>query len=57
MVLTEKKVNQFYETAFQKLSENDLYIVDTTEYFCMEIDTAEDLKIAEGQVLNHFNQK
>ena len=57
MVVTEKKVNQFYETAFQKLSENDLYIVDTTEYFCMEIDTMEDLKIAGEQVLNHFNHK
>jgi choline kinase len=57
MVVKEKKVNQFYETAFRKLSENDLYIVDTTEYFCMEIDTMEDLKIAGEQVLNHFNHK
>jgi len=46
-VVTEKEVNQFYEAAFQELSENDLYIVDTTEYFCMEIDTEEDLNTAQ----------
>lgn len=51
----EKKVNLFYEAAFQELS--DLYIVDTTDFFCMEIDTAEDLGTAEGLVLNHICQK
>jgi choline kinase len=58
-VVTEKKVNQFYETAFQELADdgNDLYIVDTTEYFCMEIDTGEDLKTAEALVLNHLKPK
>jgi choline kinase len=56
-VVTEKKVNQFYEAAFQELSDNNLFIVDTTEYFCMEIDTEEDLKIAEGLSLNQFFQK
>jgi choline kinase len=58
-VVTEKKVNQFYETAFQELADNgnDLYIVDTTEYFCMEIDTGEDLKAAEALVLNHLIPK
>jgi choline kinase len=50
-VLIEKKVNQFYEAAFQELS--DLYAVDTTEYFCMEIDTADDLSAANGLILNH----
>jgi choline kinase len=47
-VNVEKKVNQFYESAFQELIDNkhEIYIVDITEYFCMEIDTAEDLKIA-----------
>ena len=54
-VVVEKKVNQFYEAAFQELS--DLYTVDTTELFCMEIDTAEDLAAAEELVLNHFSQK
>ena len=58
-VVTEKRMNQFYETAFQELANNgnDLYIVDTTEYFCMEIDTEEDLKTAEVLVLNHLKQK
>lgn len=54
-VVGEKKVNQFYETAFEELS--DLYTVDTTEFFCMEIDTAEDFSAAEGLVLNHISQK
>lgn len=54
-VIEEKKVNQFYEAAFEELS--DLYTVDTTEFFCMEIDTAEDLAAAGGLVLNHFSQK
>jgi choline kinase len=46
-VTKEKRVNQFYETAFEELSENCLYVVDTTDYFCMEIDTAEDLALAQ----------
>lgn len=47
-VNAEKKVNIFYEVAFQELiNENhDIFIVDVTEFFCMEIDTAEDLKVA-----------
>jgi len=47
-VNTERKVNIFYEVAFQELiNENhDIFIVDVTDFFCMEIDTADDLKIA-----------
>lgn len=48
-VIIENNVNQFYEAAFQELinsSSHEIYIVDITEYFCMEIDTAEDLKLA-----------
>jgi choline kinase len=56
-VVTEKKVNQFYEAAFQELSENDLYIVNTTEYFFMEIDKEEDLKTAQELVQNQLTQK
>jgi choline kinase len=54
-VVHEKKVNQFYETAFQELADNDndIYIVDISEYFCMEIDTIEDLKSAEAHLLSH----
>jgi choline kinase len=49
----EKNVNQFYEAAFQELINNnhEIYIVDITEYFCIEIDTVEDLKIA-GELYN-----
>jgi choline kinase len=47
-VNAEGKVNIFYEVAFQELiNENhDIFIVDVTEFFCMEIDTADDLKVA-----------
>jgi choline kinase len=50
----EKNVNQFYEAAFQELinSSHEIYVVDITEYFCMEIDTAEDLKLA-GELYNY----
>ena len=51
-VIKENNVNQFYEAAFQELINNkeNIYIVDTTSYICMEIDTAHDLEIA-GEVL------
>ena len=47
-VNVEKNVNQFYEAAFQELitSSHEIYIVDISEYFSMEIDTAEDLRLA-----------
>jgi choline kinase len=56
IVVTEKKVNVFYEVAFQELADNrhDFFAVDTSEYSCMEIDTAEDLKTAELLVKNHL---
>ena len=54
-VTIEKNVNQFYEAAFQELinSNHDIYTVDITEYFCMEIDTAEDLKIASESIMKY----
>ncbi len=55
-VVIEGRVGGFYEAAFQELSENGIYIVDTTQYYCMEIDTKEDLIAAEELVLNHLNQ-
>ena len=56
MVVTDKKVNIFYEAAFQELADkkNNLFVVDTTEYPCMEIDTKEDLIAADELVLNYF---
>ncbi len=52
-VNVEKNVNQFYEAAFQELinKNHDIYVVDISEYFCTEIDTIEDLKIA-GELYN-----
>lgn len=52
-ILVDKTVNQFYEAAFQELVENeaDIFIVDTTAYTCMEIDTAADLEAA-GKLLS-----
>jgi choline kinase len=56
MVVTDKRVNIFYEAAFQELADkkNNLFVVDTTEYPCMEIDTKEDLIAADELVLNYF---
>jgi choline kinase len=53
----DKKVNQFYEAAFQELiiNNHEIFIVDITEYFCMEIDTAEDLKTA-GEIFDKKNR-
>jgi choline kinase len=57
MVVTEKKVNIFYEAAFQELADKnyDLFVVDTSEYLCMEIDTKEDLMTADELILNYNN--
>ena len=58
-IVAEKNVNEFYESAFQELVNigNDLYIVDSSEYFCMEIDTEFDLKIAESLISNNLSRK
>lgn len=49
-IISEKNVNQFYETAFEELvnTGHEIKIVDCTKYFCMEIDTESDLKNAES---------
>ncbi|MCU0363346.1 MAG: phosphocholine cytidylyltransferase family protein [Bacteroidales bacterium] len=48
LVEVEKRENIFYEVAFQELADNnyDIFTVDITDYFCMEVDTADDLKSA-----------
>ncbi|MEO6837618.1 MAG: phosphocholine cytidylyltransferase family protein [Ginsengibacter sp.] len=53
-VVLEKNVNQFYEAAFQELADKgaNIYTVDTTDYICMEIDTAGDLEAARLILLN-----
>ncbi len=47
-ILVEKKVDVFYEAAFQELiaKQEDIFVVDVTEFVCMEIDTALDLEVA-----------
>ena len=48
MVTVDGKQHLLYEAAFQELVDNgfDFYPVDTKDYFCMEIDTPEDLQLA-----------
>jgi choline kinase len=48
MIVEESNVNIFYEAAFEKMIQQgeEIYVVDVTEYACMEIDTAEDLQNA-----------
>ena len=48
MILDEKKVDVFYEAAFQKAIDNGLKVfpVDVDELGCMEIDTIEDFEDA-----------
>jgi len=55
-MLVEKNVKQFYEVAFQELVDKgtDLFIVDTTDRICMEIDTMEDLELA-GRYFKHHS--
>jgi choline kinase len=53
MIVTENRVNIFYETAFEETVELGLSIVpvDVGEFRCMEIDTAEDLERAALEVV------
>lgn len=53
-IVVEKNVNQFYEAAFHELADNgaNIFAVDTTEYICIEIDTAEDLETARQILLS-----
>ncbi|MEO9146387.1 MAG: phosphocholine cytidylyltransferase family protein [Ginsengibacter sp.] len=52
-IVVEKNVHQFYEAAFQELADGgaNIYTVDTTDYICMEIDTADDLESARLMLL------
>jgi choline kinase len=58
-ILVDKCVNDFYEAAFQELVNNgsELFIIDSTDYFCMEIDTESDLRTAELLISNNLSQK
>ena len=52
-MLVDKKVNQFYEAAFEEMVQTgtDIFIVDTTGNICMEIDTLSDLETARELLL------
>ncbi len=54
-ILLEKNVNLFYEAAFQDMIDQDeqIFVVDTSDCMCMEIDTASDLAAANKLVLNY----
>ena len=54
-VVHEKMVNIFYEVAFEEMIKEgeNIFIVDTTEYICMEIDTATDLQTAAEVLKKH----
>jgi len=57
LVIEQKKVNIFYEVAFEQLIKEggEIFAVDTSDLLCMEIDTAEDLKTAEELVKSNIN--
>lgn len=52
-ILRDGAVNQFYEAAFQELVDQggEIYAVDVGMYRAIEIDTVEDIRIAETEVL------
>jgi len=54
-VIEEKMHNIFYEVAFEEMIKEggNIFIVDTTKYICMEIDTATDLQTAATILINH----
>ena len=56
MIIDEKKVDIFYEAAFQRLINNGLKIfpLDVQNNKCIEIDTAEDIKEAEHSIITHL---
>jgi choline kinase len=55
-IIIDKMVNQFYEAAFEELVEkgSDIFTVDTTDFICMEIDTAADLEAAGKLLLKQY---
>jgi len=48
MIVEEKMVNVFYEKAFERLipQHHRFHIVDTTDFFSIELDTVEDFNSA-----------
>lgn len=57
-ILVEQHVNLFYEAAFQDLVKDneEIFIVDITNYICMEIDTASDFEAAGKMILTQYKK-
>jgi choline kinase len=57
-VITNGRVNDFYEAAFQDAIDDDekLNAVDVGDYRCIEIDTAEDIKNAENMIAKYIDK-
>jgi len=55
-IVIEKNVNEFYEAAFQEVidSGGDIYAVDVGKYKAIEIDTVEDIRTAEVDILPYL---
>ncbi len=55
-VIQEKMTNVFYEVAFEEMIKEgeNIFIVDTTGYICMEIDTIADLQTA-NEILSTYS--
>jgi len=55
-ILIEKNVNQFYEAAFQEVIDlgGDIYAVDIGRLKAIEIDTVEDIRAAETEILPYL---
>jgi choline kinase len=53
MIIHEKRVDIFYEAAFERVIERgcDLYAVDISGFPCMELDTVEDFRAAQRYIL------
>lgn len=56
-IIREKKVNDFYELAFQEVIDSGYTItaVDVGSYRCIEVDTPDDIEEAEKQVINYLD--
>ena len=53
----EEKVHDFYEAAFQEAIEKGqkVFSIDVGELRCAEIDTVEDIKHAEEEIISHLD--
>ncbi|MEO5583012.1 MAG: phosphocholine cytidylyltransferase family protein [Saprospiraceae bacterium] len=56
-IVLDQKVNIFYEAAFQDLIREgeQIFVVDVTEFSCMEIDTVHDFTVAQDMISSIFN--